>query len=58
LISESEIMYCVKDGLTVKVESAKFTKDTKEMTMVAFEGKGLNVLVFTFHKGLLHFMDD
>lgn len=57
-MSESEIVYCVRDGISVKIESAKFTKDTKEMTTTVFEGKGLNVLVFTFHKNLLHFMDD
>ncbi len=33
-------------------------KDAKEETVAAFDGKGLNVFIFTFHKGFLHFMDD
>ena len=58
LIGQSEILYCIKDGLSVKIESAEFTKDAKEETVAAFDGKGLNVFIFTFHKGFLHFMDD
>jgi len=57
-VSESEIHYCVKEGASAKIESAKFTKATKENPMVVMEGKGNNIFIFDKHEDFIFILDE
>lgn len=54
----SEIYYLEKDGLTMKLQQIKFSKDLKEPFNTLYEFKSNNVHVFNHHNGKFYIMDE